>query len=317
MEAAGRIARRHGMGRRELAGIAACRAPTTYIWHRMHPNRPPRKRSPRPSDNRKTRWKFGQNFLVDDNVIRGICEDVPSNPIDWIIEIGPGQGALTRRLAPRCRKLTALEIDPKWVEHLRNHPDWGNLDVVETDAARVDWDELLAGHAPEPGQKPLIVGNLPYNRAAPILFGLFPHLHRCHSLQIMLQFEVAKRLCAKPHSREFGFFTVMAQNHATTELLRKISPEAFRPRPNVWSATLRMTPREAPVCPHPEFRAFVDLAFSRRRKKLSNVLEAFYGKARATDGLAELGLRIDSRAEDLGVEEFAALFGKLGPIQRA
>lgn len=273
----------------------------------------PRKNSP-PSDDRKTRWKFGQNFLVDESVVRGIVDDVPSNPSDWVIEIGPGQGALTRRLAPRCRKLTAIEIDEKWVEHLNNHPEWGNLDVVQADATRVDWDEILSSRAPEPGARPLVVGNLPYNRAAPILLGLLPCLHRCHSLQIMVQLEVAKRICARPHTRDFSFLTVMAQNRATAELLRKVPPEAFRPRPNVWSATLRLVPREAPLCGAPDFKPFVDLCFSQRRKKLTNVLEAFYGKARAEGCLTELGLRPDSRAEDLSPEAFAALFAALGPI---
>src|SRR5690606_16601450 len=150
---------------------------------------------------------------------------------------------------------------------------------------RVDWDELFAEHAPEPGQRPLVVGNLPYNRAAPILLGLLPRLPRCHSLQIMVQYEVAKRLCASPHSRDFSFLTVMTQNWATAELSRKVSPDAFRPRPNVWSATLRLTPREAPLCADPAFKPFVDLAFSQRRKKLSNVLDAFYGKTTAMETL--------------------------------
>jgi 16S rRNA (adenine1518-N6/adenine1519-N6)-dimethyltransferase len=275
-----------------------------------------RRDRPETGDDRKTRWKFGQNFLIDEGVVRGIVDDVPSNPSDWIIEIGPGQGALTRRMAPRCRKLTAIEIDEKWVEHLNNHPEWGNLDVIQADATRVDWDEILSTRAPEPGARPLVVGNLPYNRAAPILLGLLPHLHRCHSLQIMVQLEVAKRICAKPHSRDFGFLTVMAQNRATAELLRKVSPESFRPRPNVWSATLRLTPREAPLCDSPDFKPFVDLCFTQRRKKLANVLEAFYGKARAEECLSSLGVRPDSRAEDLSPEEFAAAFAALGPVPR-
>jgi 16S rRNA (adenine1518-N6/adenine1519-N6)-dimethyltransferase len=265
-------------------------------------------------DDRQTRWKFGQNFLVDESVIRAIVEDVPSNPSDWIIEIGPGQGALTRRLAPRCRKLTALEIDPKWVEHLNNHSEWGNLDVIEGDATRVEWDDVFTAHAPERGQKALIVGNLPYNRAAPILLRLLPHLHHALSLQIMVQFEVAKRLCASPHSRDFSFLTVMTQNWATAEMLLKVSPEAFRPRPKVASATLRLTPREAPICADPLFKPFVDLAFSQRRKMLSNVFDSFYGKKKTMAELEALGLRPDSRAEDLSVENFAALFAKLGPV---
>lgn len=274
----------------------------------------PSGKSSAPDDDRKTRWKFGQNFLVDENVIRGICEDVHSNPSDWIIEIGPGQGALTRRLAGRCRKLTAIEIDPKWVEHINNHPQWGHVEVIQADATRIDWNDVLDNHAPEPGQKPLIVGNLPYNRAAPILLSLLPRLLRCTSLQIMVQLEVAKRICASPHSRDFSFLSVMVQNWATAELLMKVAPDAFRPRPNVWSATLRLTPREAPLCADPAFKPFVDLAYSQRRKKLANVLEAFYGKTSVVQHLEELGIRPDSRAEDLSVEEFAALFGRLGPV---
>ncbi|MDQ3002172.1 MAG: 16S rRNA (adenine(1518)-N(6)/adenine(1519)-N(6))-dimethyltransferase, partial [Fibrobacterota bacterium] len=84
-------------------------------------------RRPEPdSDDRKNRWKFGQNFLIDETVIRQIAEDVGPKKNDWVIEIGPGQGAITRRLAPGCAKVTALEIDPKWVAHLQNRTEWGN-----------------------------------------------------------------------------------------------------------------------------------------------------------------------------------------------
>ncbi len=288
----------------------------SYLSNPM--KRPPGKkhRDETRSDDRRTQWKFGQNFLVDESVIRGICDDVPSSPADWIIEIGPGQGALTRRLAQRCRKLTALEIDTKWVEHLRAHPAWGPLEVIQTDATRVDWAEILETQAPEPGVKPIIVGNLPYNRAAPILFNLLPHLHRCISAQVMLQYEVAKRICANPHSRDFGFFTVMVQNRAQTELLRKVSPEAFRPKPKIWSATVRLTPRLEPGCNDPLFQPFVDLAFSQKRKQMANSLEPLYKKETVTQALIELELRTDSRAEDLSAENFASLFAKLGPIQK-
>jgi 16S rRNA (adenine1518-N6/adenine1519-N6)-dimethyltransferase len=97
-------------------------------------------------------------------------------------------------------------------------------------------------------------------------------------------------------------------------MLLKVSPEAFRPRPKVASATLRLTPREAPICADPLFKPFVDLAFSQRRKMLSNVFESFYGKKKTMGELEALGLRPDSRAEDLSVESFAALFARLGPV---
>jgi len=278
---------------------------------------------PRSEDDRQTRWKFGQNFLVDESVIRAIVEDVPSNPADWVIEIGPGQGALTRRLAARCRKLTALEIDPKWVEHLNNHSEWGNLDVIESDATRVDWEELFTAHAPEPGQKALIVGNLPYNRAAPILFRFLPHIHRFQSMQIMVQYEVAKRICAKPHSRDFGFLTVFIRTHCEPEFLQKIGQDAFRPRPKVLSATVRLNPLPAPKIEDPLFLRFVEIAFSQKRKKLVNSMTGFYRRdqvAEALNALRDLAddpeehrVNADSRAEDLSVDQFVELFKRLGP----
>jgi 16S rRNA (adenine1518-N6/adenine1519-N6)-dimethyltransferase len=269
-------------------------------------------------DDRKKRWQFGQNFLVDDTVIRRIAEDVAPRMGDWVIEIGPGQGAITRRLVPECHKLTALEIDPKWVEHLRNKKsDWGNLEVIQADATRVDVDALLGR---DPARKPLVVGNLPYNRAAPILFRFLPHIQRFRSMNIMVQYEVAKRICAEPHSRNFGFLTVFIRIYATAELLQKIGQDAFRPRPKVLSATVRLTPLPRPKTTDPLFLRFVEIAFSQKRKKLSNSLQPFYRKEKVAEMLAALGPGEDgkpvdenARAEDLSVDQFVEAFRLLGP----
>lgn len=277
-------------------------------------------RRPRPlDDDRKRRWKFGQNFLVDESVIRQIAEDAAPTRSDWVIEIGPGQGAITRRLVPECAKLTAIEIDPKWVEHLRGR-DWGNLEVIQADATRVDVEELLAR---EGGKKPIVVGNLPYNRAAPILFRFLPHIHRFQSMQVMVQYEVAKRICAKPHSRDFGFLTVFIRTHCEPEFLRKIGQDAFRPRPKVLSATVRLTPLPAPKIEDPLFLRFVEIAFSQKRKKLANSMVGFYRRekvAEALEALRDLSedpeehrVNADSRAEDLSVDQFVELFKRLGP----
>jgi len=273
-------------------------------------------------DDRQTRWAFGQNFLVDPEAVSGICEDAGVTGQDWVIEIGPGQGALTRHLAARARKLTALEIDPNWVEKLRTK-DWGDLEVLQTDATVVDVEALLADHAPmEPEgspspatPKPLLVGNLPYNRAAPILFHFLPHLGRFTCAQFMVQYEVAKRICADPGGRDFGSLSVAVQNHAETQLLRKIGPEAFRPRPKVWSATLRLTARSEPLCPDPTFQPFVELCFSQKRKKLANVLASRFGRDKVIAALLETGAGRDARAEEIGVLGFAQLLRILGPFQ--
>jgi 16S rRNA (adenine1518-N6/adenine1519-N6)-dimethyltransferase len=263
-------------------------------------------------DDRQTRWKFGQNFLVDDTVVRDIVDDAACGPTDWVLEIGPGQGALTRRLVAQAGKVTALEIDPKWVEHLRKR-EWGNLEVIQADATRVDPEQLVAEHAPAPGARPLVIGNLPYNRAAPILFRFLPHIARFMSMQIMVQYEVAKRICASPHSRDFGFLSVFVQNLAVPELLRKIPQDAFRPRPKVLSATVRLTPLTAPTATHPLFLKFVELAFAQKRKKMANSLLPFYRKEMVEAALTAAGVRADARAEDLSVEEFRRVFETLGP----
>lgn len=276
------------------------------------------------NDDRKKRWKFGQNFLVDEAVVRQIAEDVAPRKSDWVVEIGPGAGAITRRLAADCAKLTAIEIDPKWIEHLRKHPEWGNLDVVQADATRVDVEEILAR---EPGKKPLVVGNLPYNRAAPILFRFLPFIHRFQNMNIMVQYEVGKRICAQPHTRNFGFLSVFIQNHATAEMLQKIGQDAFRPRPKVMSATVRLTPLKEPKTSDPMFLRFVEVAFSQKRKKLSNSLLPFYRKekveevlhalaesaAKAGQDPEEVVLNENSRAEDLSVDQFVEAFKLLGP----
>lgn len=296
--------------------------------HRLKPRGKPyhRMRRPEPEDDdRKKRWKFGQNFLIDETVIRQIAEDVAPRKNDWVIEIGPGAGSITRRLAPQAHRVTAVEIDPKWVEHLKNKPDWGNLEVIQADATRIDVEELLAR---DPSRKPLVVGNLPYNRAAPILFRFLPFIQRFQNMNIMVQYEVGKRICAQPHTRNFGFLSVFIQNYATAELLQKIGQDAFRPRPKVLSATVRLTPLAQPKTTDPLFLRFVEIAFSQKRKKLSNSLLSFYRKDKVTEVLNGLGAaapkhgpdgkplaRVDenSRAEDLSVDQFVEAFRLLGP----
>lgn len=287
---------------------------------RNHPSggrtsRPNTDSSQRPND-RQTRWQFGQNFLVDPQIVRDMADDVGVTGTDWLIEIGPGQGALTRQLVPKALHGTVIEIDPHWVEKLRAK-DWGSLEVIQADATRIDVEELLSHAPPDFTGKPILAGNLPYNRAAPILFHFLPHLRRFTQAQFMVQYEVAKRICAKPGGRDFGSLTVAVQNHAEAVLLRKIGPEAFRPRPKVWSATLRLTPRPEPLCSDPAFTHFVELCFSQKRKKLVNVLEPFYGKDRVLAALASESISPDARAEVIGVEPFAALLKILGPVQKS
>jgi 16S rRNA A1518/A1519 N6-dimethyltransferase RsmA/KsgA/DIM1 with predicted DNA glycosylase/AP lyase activity len=172
------------------------------------------------------------------------------------------------------------------------------------------------------------VGNLPYNRAAPILFRFLPFIQRFQAMNIMVQYEVGKRICAKPHTRNFGFLSVFIQNYANAELLQKIGQDAFRPRPKVLSATVRLTPLPSPKTTDPLFLRFVEIAFSQKRKKLSNSLLSFYKKDKVVEVLNALGaaagtvgedgeelvaISENSRAEDLSVDQFVEAFRLLGP----
>jgi 16S rRNA (adenine1518-N6/adenine1519-N6)-dimethyltransferase len=264
----------------------------------------------RGGDDRRTRWKFGQNFLVDPDAIRALCDDVPTAPGDSLIEIGPGQGALTSHFVQRCEKVVAVEIDPKWAEKLAAK-SWENFSVEQADATRIDVSELLQKHFPE-GQKPYLVGNLPYNRAAPILFHFLEHIERFQSFHFMVQYEVAKRICSAPGGRSFGFLSVAVQNRAVAEPGHKLGPECFRPRPKVMSATVKLTAREAPLCSDKWFLPFVDVAFSQRRKKLTNALSGTYSREVVVAALEAMGLSPDVRPEELGVEAFADLYRRLG-----
>jgi 16S rRNA (adenine1518-N6/adenine1519-N6)-dimethyltransferase len=139
-------------------------------------------------------------------------------------------------------------------------------------------------------------------------------------MSIMVQYEVAKRICAEPHSRNFGFLTVFIRNYANAEFLQKIGQDAFRPRPKVLSATVRLTPLPQPKTTDPLFLRFVEIAFSQKRKKLSNSLQPFYRKEKVAEMLAALGPGEDgkpvgenARAEDLSVDQFVEAFRLLGP----
>jgi 16S rRNA (adenine1518-N6/adenine1519-N6)-dimethyltransferase len=145
-------------------------------------------------------------------------------------------------------------------------------------------------------------------------------------MNIMVQYEVGKRICAQPHTRNFGFLSVFIQNHATAEMLMKIGQDAFRPRPKVLSATVRLTPLPQPKISDPMFLRFVELAFSQKRKKLSNSLMPFYRKEKVEEAIAALAesakaarsedevlLDTNSRAEDLSVDQFVEAYKLLGP----
>ncbi|MEN9353920.1 MAG: hypothetical protein RL318_1245 [Fibrobacterota bacterium] len=258
----------------------------------------------------KERRKFGQNFLVDEDVCQSIMRDIEPRRDGLTIEIGPGDAALTKTLGHSGR-IVAVEIDPKWATKLLEKWSHLPLTVLNEDALKVDLDVEIA-KGPN-GVLPVLCGNLPYNRATPIIARFVPDIRRYRHMLFMVQYEVAKRMCALPGTRDFGSLTVFVQNFAHAQLRDVIPPDAFRPRPNVHSATIKLTAREVPLCEDPRFPWFVKNSFLHKRKTLINALGYVFPMDIARTGLACAGIPESVRAEQVSVEEWVTLFHAFKP----
>lgn len=257
---------------------------------------------------------MGQNFLIESWVPQDIADASGAGAGTGVLEIGPGIGPLTVQLARRADKVAAVELDrallPILSETLADCP---NVTVVPGDVMKLDLPALVAQQFA--GLTPLVCANLPYNITTPVLTlllesGLFA------SITVMIQREVAQRICAAPGTGDYGAFSVFCQYHAGTELLFEVPPECFLPAPKVTSAVLRLTPRPAPACVHDEKRFFrvVRGAFGQRRKTLLNALTSAFplSKDDLRACIEAAGLPADVRGERLGIEEFARLADEIG-----
>lgn len=248
----------------------------------------------------KPRKRFGQNFLHDERVIHAIVAAIAPRPDEHLVEIGPGQGALTRLLLPECARLDAVELDRDLVDYLgRRFAGEEKLRIHSGDAMKFDFAALGQG-------KPLrIIGNLPYNISTPLLFHLFAYGFCVRDMHFMLQKEVVDRLCAEPGGKDYGRLGVMARYYCAMEPLMEVGPESFNPPPKVVSAVVRLVPHQArPVDIAPEVLGrVVSAAFSQRRKTLRNAL----GLLLTAEEIAAAGIDPGGRAETLSLEEFAAL----------
>mgnify|MGYP001583373474 CR=1 FL=1 len=213
----------------------------------------------------KKRKRFGQHFLHDPGVLKRIVEAIAPAPGDAIVEIGPGEGALTRPLLERVRHLTAIEIDRDLAARLAQEFSSRGLAVVSADVLDFDFSALPAGLR--------IVGNLPYNISTPILFHLARYADRVRDMHFMLQREVVQRMVAKHSTPDYGRLSVMLQTRFRMQKLFDVAPGAFRPPPKVDSAVVRLVPiAEKPDWDQAVLEKIVRQAFSARRKTLRNAL---------------------------------------------
>jgi 16S rRNA (adenine1518-N6/adenine1519-N6)-dimethyltransferase len=255
------------------------------------------------------RKRFGQNFLIREELAERIVEHAHLKPDDVVVEIGPGAGALTPRIAQRVRQVIAVEKDQGLVEFLREDlAEWRGIELVEGDFLEFDLAAAARAHGAE---KLAIVGNIPYNITTPILERIFEQHAVVRSAVLLVQKEYAERLAAAAGSPEYGSLTLFARYHALLEPLMTIRSSAFWPRPDVDSMLVRVLLREQPPVEAPEELLFriIRGSFGQRRKQLANTLENALGwdreRVERLGHTANIDLR--RRGETLTLEEFARL----------
>jgi 16S rRNA (adenine1518-N6/adenine1519-N6)-dimethyltransferase len=255
--------------------------------------------------------KLGQNFLVDAAAASAIVEALGEISDQTVLEIGPGTGAITEILAPRARRLIAVELDavlaPDLKERYRQTP---SVEVIEEDILRVDLSQL-----PAPGEKIQVVGNLPYYLTSDILLHLFANHASISRAVVMMQREVAERVAAIPGTRDYGLLSATAQLHARVDTLLTLPPSAFSPPPDVHSTVLRLTMRprwEELGVDREAFTGFLKRIFAQKRKTLSNNLRnSGYEAATIASGLARAGVPAQVRAEALSLEDASRVYREL------
>ena len=238
----------------------------------------------------RPRKRFGQHFLHDPGVVRRIVAAIAPAADDFIVEIGPGEGVLTRPLAARAGRLEAVEIDRDLAAALAAE----GVKVHVADALEFDFGRLA------PGAR--IVGNLPYNISTPLLFHLARYAERLRDLHFMLQREVVERMVAQPSTPAYGRLSVMLQARFRMQKLFRVAAGAFRPPPKVESAVVRLVPLAEPLDRGVErFADVVRGAFSARRKTLRNALGL------APEDFAALGIDPRLRPENLSPQDYARI----------
>ena len=258
-----------------------------------------------------TPQRLGQHFLKDEAWRARILRSLAPQADQVWLEIGAGHGEMTRELARTAQRVIAIELDAPLVAALeRLAEELPNVEVHSGDILALDLKKLGL----RPGaERVCVYGSLPYYITSPILRRLFEHADAIESIHVVIQFEVAERLAAKPGRRAFGFLSVLAQFYAQPEILFRIPPGAFRPRPKVSSALVRLAIRRerVEVGDEKKFIAFVGKCFEQKRKTLLNNLKPVAGAEKTIDAIRAAGLPPGVRAEELTVEKFAALFRAL------
>lgn len=264
--------------------------------------------------------KYGQNFLIDEHVLGKIINAAELNEDDYVIEIGPGIGTMTQRMAPLCKHVTAIEIDKELIpilsETLSEHD---NVDVINEDVLKVDLKKLIDER--NDGKAVKVVANLPYYITTPIIMALLEEKIPIKTITVMVQKEVADRMMVGPGTKDYGALSLAVQYYAQPYIVANVPQNCFIPRPNVASAVIRLTCHDkAPVTVKDENLMFklIRASFNQRRKTLVNGIANFselsFSKEQVASALTQIGLTENVRGETLGLEKFAELADRLSEM---
>ena len=259
--------------------------------------------------------KYGQNFLTDSGVLESVVSAARITKEDTVLEIGPGMGSLTAYLLNAAKKVIAVEVDKMLIPILEETlAGADNLVLINDDILKTDLDGLLEKEAP--GKKVKVAANLPYYITTPVVMELLENHSNLESITVMVQKEVAQRMCTGPGSKSYGALSLAVRYYSKPEIVRNVSKNCFVPRPDVDSAVIRLDiyePDKRPVKTADPEKMFkiIRAAFGQRRKTLSNAIsnaaDLSYTREDAVKALEEMGLSQSIRGEALALEDFAKL----------
>lgn len=257
--------------------------------------------------------KFGQNFLIDSNIVEKIVRDAGVTKDDFVLEIGPGIGTMTQYLCESAREVVAVEIDTKLIPILKDTLGaYNNVSVINEDILKVDIKKLAEKRN---GGRPIkVVANLPYYITTPIIMGLFESHVPIDSITIMVQKEVADRMQVGPGTKDYGALSLAVQYYAKPQILINVPPTCFMPKPNVGSAVIKLQRYDNPPVTVKNEKLMFDIiraSFNQRRKTLQNGLNNApninYSKEQIVTAIEKLGVVATVRGEALTLEQFAKL----------
>ena len=256
--------------------------------------------------------RYGQNFLIDSNILEKIVKSAGITKDDTVLEIGPGIGTLTQHIANAAGKVICVEIDTKMIPVLEyTLSEFDNVTVINQDILKADIKGILSEHGAESAK---VVANLPYYITTPIIMELLEKDLPIESITVMIQKEVAERMQVGPGSKDYGALSLAVAFYSNAEVKMTVSPNCFIPRPNVDSAVIRLDKLKEPrvsVNNKSEMFRIIKGAFEQRRKTLTNALSHSSAyktdKKKIEDALIQMGKNVNIRGEELTLEEFAVL----------